>query len=104
MNNRGETLIELVVSMALLSIVVTMLVTVFTATSQVLFTTIDTKRSMNNQASGLLMEASESGASYVDVKDTLEITTHYEVVGTPYDNNFQTELLQSTEGSLYKFR
>lgn len=104
MNNRGETLIELMVSMALLAITVTMLVTVFTATSQVLFTTIDTKRDMNNQASGLLMEEAEDGAGFVDVKDTLEITIHYEVAGIPYDNNFQTELLQSTGGSLYKFR
>lgn len=100
MNDRGETLIELVVSMALLALMVTMLVTVFQASAGTFYNTMETKRSMNTQVSQLLLE--EDGT--LEVSGSLEIQTQYYVDGTGYSDSFSTEIVKPVQGSLYKFR
>ena len=100
MNNRGETLIELVVSMALLSLMVTMLVTVFQASAGSLYETIETKRNLNTQVSQLLLE--EDGV--LETCDNLEIRSQYTVNGMGYSGSFAAEIVNPIQGSLYKFR
>lgn len=100
MNNRGETLIELVVSMALLSLMVTMLVTVFQASASSLYQTIETKRNLNAQVSQLQLEEE----AMLQTLENLEIQTQYYVNGTEYSDSFAAELVKPVQGSLYKFR
>lgn len=98
MNNKGETLIELIVSLALLALLVTLLATAFQASTGSLYNNIETKRNLNSQVRQLMLEES--------VASTGNLTIHYqfEAEGTIYADFFETEILKPQTGSLYKFR
>lgn len=98
LDNKGETMIELVVSLALLALLVTMLATVFQASTRSLADTIMTKRDMNSQAGQLLLE------SAVEHVDNLTIQYQFAVDGSLHTDSFQVELIKAADGSLYKFR
>lgn len=98
MNNRGETLIELIVSLALLALLVTMLATAFQASTGSLYTNIETKRGLNEQVRQLTLEEA------VERTRGLTISYSYEAEGIIYSDSFEAELLKPQNGSLYKFR
>lgn len=98
MNNKGETLIELIVSLALLALLVTMLATAFQASTGSLATNIETKRNLNEQVRQLTLEESLQSAG------NLTISYQYEAGSVIYSDSFGVELLQPQTGSLYKFR
>ncbi len=97
-DNRGETLVELIVSLALLTLLVTMLVTAFQASTQSMYNTIATKRDINTQVGNLLGEESLEG-----VRD-LTIQYRYSVEGIVHKGSFETELVQTVNGSMCRFR
>lgn len=98
MTDKGETLIELIVSLALLALLVTMLVTVFKASTGSLYDTISTKRDLNAQAGRLLLE------EQVEKAESLTIRYQYASGGSNHEGSFGAELLKVSGGSLYKFR
>lgn len=98
MNNKGETLIELIVSLALLALLVTMMATSFQASNKSLYNNIVTKRDINTQIRQLTLEES------IEQFETLNIQYHYVVGGVSYTDSFATEVVKPVSGSLYKFR
>ena len=98
MDNRGETLIELIISIALLSLMVTMLVTAFQASAGSLYNNIETKRALNQQVRQLTMEEN------TDSVRNLTISYKFEAESMIYSDSFEAELLKPQTGSLYKFR
>ena len=98
MTDRGETLIELIVSVALLAMLVTLLVTVFKASTRSMYDTIETKRDLNAQTGKLLLE------EQVEKTESLSIGYRFTAGGNIHEASFQAELLKVTDGSLYKFR
>ena len=98
MNNRGETLIELIVSLALLALLVTLLATSFQAYTNSLYNNIETKRNLNEQVRQLTLEESVQNVG------NLTISYRYEADSIFYSDSFEAELLKAQDGSLYKFR
>ena len=91
-------MIELVVSLALLTLLVTMLATVFQASTRSQYDIITTKRNMNTQVKQLLLE---EGVEHIE---NLTIQYRYEAEGSQYTDSFNVEMIKATGGSLYKFR
>lgn len=98
MTDRGETLIEVIVSVALLALLVTMLVTVFQASTRSMYDTIQTKRDLNAQKEKLMLE------EQVEKTENLSIGYRFTAGGKIHENSFHAEILKALDGSLYKFR
>lgn len=98
MNNRGETLVEMTISLALFALTVTMLVTVFKSSSESLAGTMEAKQNICNQESAILLEDS------LEKIDTRDIQYSYTVDGNNYTGSFSVDLCRTSEGVLYKFR
>lgn len=98
MNNKGETLVELIVSLALLALFVTMLATAFQASTGSFYNNIETKRDLNEQVHQLTKEES------VETAKSLTIKYKYTVGTEIKEDSFEVEMIRPLEGSLYKFR
>ena len=97
---RGETLIELVVSLALFSLLITMLVTVFNASSKSLANTVEIKNEINEQLLTLTRET--TGFTAQDITIFYSYTTDS---GSETDSgSFTAQRMDLTSGALYKFR
>ncbi|MCR4651111.1 MAG: prepilin-type N-terminal cleavage/methylation domain-containing protein [Lachnospiraceae bacterium] len=94
MNDRGETLVEMVVSLALLALTVTMVVMVFTSSSNTMAQSIETRRLIDEQVDDVLR------GTDVSVVESVVIT---------WTNGAQTEtaeveLIKSDKGGLAAYR
>lgn len=98
MNNKGETLIELLVSLALFALIVTMLAIGFQTSTTSFYTNITTKRDLNEQVAWLVEEES------VEKVQNLTIQYQHSTADGIYADSFMIEMLKPTEGSMYKFR
>ncbi|MBR1931376.1 MAG: prepilin-type N-terminal cleavage/methylation domain-containing protein [Lachnospiraceae bacterium] len=97
-DKRGETLIELVVSLALFALVITMLVTVFNASANSLATNVETKRMLNQQEVTLARE-DDVIVEELSIQSTIRIGADAHVAG-----EVPVQRLRPVNGSLYKFR
>lgn len=98
MNDRGETLIEMIISLALFSLTITMLVTVFHSANASLYSTVDTKRTLSNQETSAL---SDTNLEKVETQSvTCVITTSTDT----FTSTFDVDLMHVENGAFYRFK
>lgn len=98
MNNRGETMIEILFSLIVISIIVTMASMVIRSSNTIISTSVDSRSMLEEEVKDLSLDYN------TEVIDTTTVHYTYTTSGGTYSGSFDVDRVHVKDKSLQKFK